>query len=348
MLALAVVVERQDWAGALRAAGQPEHDWYWIAGDPRDARPVSFFAVRSFELPERPDRAWIETLGDEEYILTLNGHRIGSNRYRAGARLDRYEVARWLTHGANRVVLELRSATAAGGFTLRVIDGGGADLLVDAPPWGVHRRYFRALFAGRSAPPESAPVLLGRSPVGRWGMPAPGPPRPLFEDLLAAPRVVPAVRFRRADEGWHRLRTKGRRRESLGRMVEFDFGAPVTGYLQLEVRGRDAATGLLRFSLEPQSAEPGPIQALATSIPVRGLWQDAVVRRFRYVDVLGLDGVTGVGVLPLVDEAIDLLGGPERPAGLLGIPPPPLRAPVEDVVRRELEGEAGLALGKGR
>ena len=68
--------------------------------------------------------------------------------------------------------------------------------------------------------------------------------------------------------------------------------------------------------LTPGIAEPGPIHALATIIPQRGLWQDAVIRQFRYVDVLGLDGVTGAGVLPMVDEAIERLGGAGEPAGL--------------------------------
>ncbi|MCB1009452.1 MAG: hypothetical protein KDB94_11230 [Acidobacteria bacterium] len=348
LLVLAIAAERLEWAGALRSWGQPERDFYWLAGDPRDPRPVAFFAVRDFGLRERPESAVAEVLGDQDYILSVNGERVGSNRYRAGADLDRYEVARWLRPGENRIVLELRSATAAGGYSFRLADGQGRDLLAEAPPWQVHKSYFRALFPGGTAPPAPEAALVGHAPVGRWGLPRPGPIRPTFEDLLAVPRVVPAVRYRQDSSAWHRLRTKGRRRESLGPRVEFDFGAPVTGYLQLEVRGREAATGLLRFSLSPGIAEPGPIHALATMIPQRGLWQDAVVRRFRYVDVLGLDGVTGAGVLPMVDDSLEALGGADESEGLLGLPAPPLRAPVEDVIRRELEGDAGLALGESR
>jgi len=348
LLVLAIAAERLEWAGALRSWGEPERDFYWLDGDPRDPRPVAFFAVRDFALPDRPARAQAEVLGDQEYILSINGERIGSNRYRAGADLDRYEVERWLRPGANRVVLELRSATAAGGFSFRLADGEDHDLLAGAPPWQVHRSYFRALFPGGAAPPAPVATLLGRAPTGRWGLPRSGPLRPTFADLLAVPRVVPAVRYRQDASAWHRLRTKGRRRESLGPRVEFDFGAPVTGYLQLEVRGREAATGLLRFSLAPGIGETGPIQALATLIPQRGIWQDAVVRHFRYVDVLGLGGVTGAGVLPLVDESLQTLGGAGEGEGLLGLPAPPLRAPVEDVIRRELEGDAGLALGESR
>jgi len=347
-LAVAVVAERLEWAGALRDRGQPERAWYWIDGDPRDPRPVAFFAVRDFELAERPEGAVAEVLGDQEYILSINGERIGSNRYRAGAALDRYEIERWLRPGDNRVVLELRSPTAAGGFTFRLTGAGGRDLLAGAAPWHIQRTYFRALFPGGAAPPAPEASLVGKAPIGRWGVPSPGPLRPAFLDLLAVPRVVPAVRYRKDASAWHRLRTKGRRKESLGPRVEFDFGAPVTGYLQLEVRGREAATGLLRFSLTPGISEPGPIHGLATIIPQRGLWQDAVARRFRYVDVLGLDGVSGAGVLPMVDEAVEILGDGGAPAGLLGIQPPPSRAPVEDVIRRELEGEASLALGEGR
>jgi len=352
-LLLIVAAERADLVGRLRAAGRPERIWLWAAGDPRDARPVAFYAVRDFALAHRPERATVEVLGDEEYILSVNGHRIGSNRYASGSRLDRYEVSRRLAEGRNRVVIELRSATAAGGFTLRLVDGEGDDLLEAAPPWEIHRSYFKSLFAGGRTPPGESPVTLGRSPLGRWGTPGLGPLRPEFEELLAAPRVVPAVRYRRLvadaqEGGWHRLRSRTRRRESLGPAVEFDFGGPVTGYLQLEVRGRAVANGLLRYSLEAGGPAAEAEQSLATTLPHRGLWQEGVARRFRFVEVLGLEGVTGAGLLPLVEDAPERLGRPIPSTGLLGILAPPLRAPVEDVIRRELERAPGLAVGEGR
>jgi len=93
--ALAIVAERSEWVRALGTGGTARA-WIWAPVELRDVRPRAFFAAREFELAAVPQRAILEVLGDEEYVAWANGWRIGSGRYRAGAPLDRYEVARYL------------------------------------------------------------------------------------------------------------------------------------------------------------------------------------------------------------------------------------------------------------
>lgn len=348
LVGAAVALERWGWVGRLRALGGPERLWIWAEGDPRDARPVAFYALRDFALERVPGRATLTVLGDEEYVVALNGHRVGSNRYRAGARLDRYEVATLLAPGANRLLVELRSATGAGGFTLRLEDGEGHALAVSGPDWSIHRAYHRALLAGGRAPAGEAPRVLGRAPLGRWGRLEAGPERPLFESVLAVDAVVRPEALRTAlDPVWAPPSPRGARGPSLGARVEFDFGAPRVGYLQLSVRGEEADSGLLRFGLEPARGDSAP-DHLVVLPRGSGLWRDSVPRRFRYVEVIGLDRLTSAGLLALADDALASLGEEGAPPSLLGIQAPPLRAPAQDVVRRELEGAAELGVGERR
>ncbi len=347
-LAAVVALERWGWAGRARTAGEPERLWIWAAGDLRDARPLVFYARRDFELSAPPTRATLTLLGDEEYVVSLNGHRVGSNRYFAGAALDRYEVAPLLAAGRNRLVVELRSATGAGGLTLRLEDGDGRALAATGPDWAIHRDFHRGLFAGGRIPPGEAPRILGRQPLGRWGAAAAGPPRPRFESLLAVDAVLRARAERRDRSGdWRRASRRGAQGPSLGPVVEFDFGVPVVGYLQLTVRGVESDAALLRFGLEPTDGGPGH-DALALTARGAGVWQDALPRRFRYVEVSGLERVTSAGVLPLVESAPDVLGGDRAQPTPFGVAPPPLRTPVEDEIRRQLERAPGLGIGEAR
>jgi hypothetical protein len=347
--AAAVALERARWIGELRTAGEPERVWIWAAGDPRDARPTAFYARSDFRLTALPGVAVLTLIGDAEYIASLNGHRIGSNRYRAGAPLDRYDVAGLLVTGRNRLLVELRSPTGAGGLTARLEDGAGEVLAATGPDWAIHREFHRSLLAGGRAPDGERPVVLGRAPLGRWGKLTVGPPRPLFESLLAVDAVVRATGVRAGRTGpWDRPSPRVARGPSLGPLVQFDFGGPVYGYLQLTLRGREADAGLLRFALDATDAGlPGT--ELAVAAREAGVWQDSLPRRFRQVEVAGLEGVTSAGLLPLAERAAGLVDGdPGRQPSLFGVESPPLRAPAQDVIRRELESAAELGVGKDR
>src|SRR6188768_621263 len=72
--------------------------WIWVERERTDRSPAAFYAVRDFFLDEVPDRARLLALADPEYVLTLNGKRIGAGQYvpmDSGppvAKLDAYEV----------------------------------------------------------------------------------------------------------------------------------------------------------------------------------------------------------------------------------------------------------------
>ena len=95
-----------------------------------------------------------------------------------------------------------------------------------------------------------------------------------------------------------------------------------------------------------ESYEPSELVITAREA---GVWQDVLPRRFRWVEVEGLEGVTSAGVLPLVASAPATLGGDfgAQPS-LLGVESPQLRAPAQDVIRRELEGAPGVGVGEPR
>ena len=129
-------------------SGQPsgEAEWIWIRGSDRWSGPRTFYVVRDFDLEAVPDRAVFAAMGDEEYVLYLNGQRVGSNRYTAGAAFDRFEVAPLLRPGRNRIATLLRSTYAHGGFlaTLR-LDDASEPIVVTDERWSVSRRRLAAL-----------------------------------------------------------------------------------------------------------------------------------------------------------------------------------------------------------
>src|SRR5215470_15688070 len=58
--------------------------WIWVAHDRRQAQPLAFYAVRDFSLAVPPPRARLLALGDHEYVLDLNGKRVGAGCWRPG------------------------------------------------------------------------------------------------------------------------------------------------------------------------------------------------------------------------------------------------------------------------
>lgn len=339
--------------GAVRDAPT----WIWRDHDLRHIQAAGFYAMKEFDLVAAPAEAEIRILGDAEYLLLLNGVRIGSNRYVSGAPFDRYRVERWLAPGRNRLVIELRSPSGAGGLWCE-LRAGGQQLVRSDGSWTLFETNWRGLFGDRPMPPGARPRLLGRSPLGRWGAPGPGPERPTFESVLAAPEPVPAAAFRvsGSNDPWQPSTDRGRRPPSLGPLVEFDFGVERSGYLQLSYREAPGRRGapqpsavLLAFGDEPLGALPWSAQALFQPISGAGLYQDSTLRRFRYVAVAGLPGLFKAEVLTTTAEAWPALAPRSgTAAGILGVRPPPSSAPVEHEVWRELERTARGAVRERR
>ena len=351
---LAVVEVRHRTVAFGTRADRDAPVWIWRDHDLRHVQAAGFYAVKEFDLVAAPAEAEVEILGDSEYILLLNGTRVGSNRFRSGAALDRYRVENLLSPGRNRIVVESRSPTGAGGLRCE-LRAGGQQLVRSDGSWTLYETNWRGIFGDRPLVPGLPARLLGRSPLGRWGSPSVGSERPTFESVLADPEPVSARRVRSLADGGPFKRSAGRNRRpaSYGDLVEFDFGGEVTGYLQLVYReegGRtseDPSAVLLRFGDEPVAELPFRADAIFQPIRGAGLYQDAVLRKFRYVAVAALPGVFGAEVLLVQPAAWSALAPSATPdAGILGVPPPPSGATVENEVWRKLERAPRVAVGK--
>jgi hypothetical protein len=360
-LALATHAVRAVRARSSLATGAAE--WIWKPLGRSESSPLAFCLVRDFYLDPLPARVRLLVSADEEYVLYLNGRRIGSGRYagasgtpgtpgtpgRRGTRLDSYEVEEQLTPGVNRLEAEVRSGRGAGGFLLALLDGAdGRALLGTDERWRVYQRYHPFLLRGLV--PLSPKLQLGTGedvyswglpPLGRWGVPQPGPARPLFPDLTDGRPPLPAIRLVLSDPPAPGLPPVAR--------TVFDFGREVTGYLTLELTPDPVQrAGLLYTGVSGVPAVPGArADGAIITIPGRNGWEAACPRRFRYALVVGLAPLAA-RVLPMNESADPgaLLArglGPAGSVGVLGITPPALRTPVEDEVWRKFQRVPGVA-----
>lgn len=343
-----------------RTAPTGRAEWIWADLGRAEIAPVAFYAARDFDLGDLPPaRARLLAVADEEYVLYLNGRRVGSDRCAPGPvaapPLDAYEVGPLLLPGANRLVAELRSGRSEGGFLASLVDtGSGRPLVATDPSWKVFRHAHPGLLRGTMLLTEAVgwgEAKAARSwslpPTGRWGMPRlpSGPPRPTFAALTGDLQPMPGATAAPGDL------------VRLDRRQVFDWGREVEGYLTLELAPADRpGVGLLLAG--PTAANPLALPMGAAAAPVivaprATEWEDALPRRFRYAVVVGMERVLGARVTPLDPRAAGaatLVAG-DRPAeedgkgvpGVLGLSPPPLRSPVEDEVRREVERLPGVA-----
>lgn len=330
-------------------------EWIWVERSRIDRSPSAFYAVRDFELDAPPSRARLMILADPEYILTLNGKRIGAGRYPPGApeaRLDVYEVGDLLLPGGNRLIVELRSDRGAGGLLVALQDADGRTLVRSDGEWRIVKRHHLGLIrgwlplgsGGAESGLESEPAFRwGLPPTGRWGEPTVGPVRPRLLELirdqpLAATRVaVPRIPLLPPTSARY--------------LALFDFGREVTGYLTLQMQAGD---GLRKALLYTGSEPPDPLvqrpAGAVLALTGRRSWMDSQPRRFRYALVVG-DRPAAARVLPVDPKAADGLfaeGNERKVEGVFGIDPPRLRTPVEDEVWRELQSVPGVGRRKDR
>jgi len=284
-------------------------EWIWAPEPGPDDGPAAYFLGRDFSLDFRPDAAQVVILADEEYFLFVNGSMVGANRYSGGAPLDLYDVAHLLAPGLNRVVVEARSSRGIGAviFSLEASGEGQLAQIVSDSTWRVMSRRDEAL---KPEPwpgaPERTAKVWGGPPVGRWGVPLKAVKRPSAERLLPGLDAVPAqwVRpgpgsgpFLEMDPPWPRHPYR------LGHWVTFDWGREVTGYLSVRFSNRSQPVGLV-FIGDEGPPNPGIDSPNAFVIPTDGRtqWTDSTPRTFRWVTIVGTDGIGGARVLP-IDEA---------------------------------------------
>ncbi len=328
---------------AIRARSLPTAgaQWIWKPLDHLDHNPTAFYAIRDFDLGSPPARARLLVTADEEYVLTLNGKRIGAGAFEPGAPLDVYEVGPLLLPGGNRLLVELRSGRGMGGLLASLADETtGRQLVGTDENWRIFSRHELGLVRGWLPLGGGDPALpWGYPPIGRWGGPKVGSPRPLLADVAAdAGPPLPAIAMRPfplpAGMG------EGR---PPGSPILFDWGRTVEGFLTLELPpGKDLGAALLfTGEIDP----PDPLSARPTAsvliLPGRHDWLDARPRRFRYALLVGLERPAAAMVLPVPPGSVR----PPRPVRdrVFGIQGPPLRTPVEDEVWSKLQSFAGVA-----
>jgi hypothetical protein len=331
-LGLALVARVLPALGARLASPTKAAQWIWEGRDRRDVSPAAFYAVRDFDLETVPERARVLVTADEEYILSLNGRRIGAGSWEPGAPLDVYEVGPLLQPGPNRLLAEVRSGRGTGGFILRLEDGDGRQLVGTDERWSIVHQHHPGLVRGwlpLERKPEEPPNLptsepafcWGLPPTGAWGRPVPGAPRPLLFDLVSG-SAIPAVTARSA----------GFKRGPPEQL--FDWGRQVAGYVAIDV---PAATEMQIGLLYTGDAPPDPHRdrpaAPVLVMPRQRVWRAARPGRFRYALLVGIANPQGAGVQP-IDPAVlpRLLPEAHTLKGVFGLSPPPLRTPVEDKV----------------
>lgn len=352
------------WAHGSPAMGA---EWIWTEGRlPRYTGPRAFYAYRDFEVSEASPETELRILADEEYLAYLDGRRIGSNVYRAEAPLDRYRVGDLLDPGRHRLAVVLRSGRGAGGLLLSLVDAETERVLLKTDSsWRTLEHFHPGVLEGWLPMSQGAPaVSWGPPPTGRWGRVELGPVHPRFDDvagdLWSRRALLPQRRASAAPgrEGWEPV-LGGPDADAgglLGPVSRFDWGEEVTGYLVVEQAnplGLPVGLGYvdldadLASGVRPAMAMPADVEIVF--VPGAALWRDAVPRRFRTLRLLGLPALRGVWVEPVPEGALENLPEPPPtvPPGVLGLEPPPLRTPVEDEVRRELERVPGLVGGEG-
>lgn len=329
-----------------RGDGTGEAEWIWLDGDWRRPRPAVFFAVADLTLAEVPERASLVVVGDEEYVATVNGWAVGSGRYHQGSPGGRHALDGVLRPGGNRVVVELRSLHGSGGFLAWVeTEAGGRRRVPTGPSWRLFRAFEPGIVEGwRPLGEGEAPLRWGRPPIARWREvafpttasaalvgPSTAPPLPAARGRSLAPPM-----------DWRPDWSERSFSPALWSAIQLEWESELEGYLEIRFLDREGGEGMVFLAGGDALPDPRlPATALIARAPGQAVWRDAVARRFRraLVAVKGRP-IAAVVWRAAMDPAADR---PGPRAGILGVEPPPLRSPVEDKIRRELEGFADLA-----
>ncbi|HEY3567459.1 MAG TPA: hypothetical protein VGP73_05950 [Thermoanaerobaculia bacterium] len=332
-LAVAVLAVGAHLRPVLRARSLPTAaaQWIWKPVDHLDHNPTAFYAARDFDLASPPARARLMITADEEYVVTLNGKRIGAGAFERGAPLDVYEVGPLLLPGGNRLLVELRSSDGTGGLLASLVDEAtGRQIVGTGGEWRILPSHQLGLPRGWTPIGGGEPAFVwGYPPVGRWGRPRVGAPRPLLDQEMVPPLPAASMLPLSLPAGLSEGRPPGS-------PLLYDWGRTVEGILTLEVPpSKDLGMALLFTGETP----PDPLAARPTAsvlvMPGAPEWLDARPRRFRYALLVGLKRPAAATVRPGPREQ----ARPPRQIEdkVFGIQGPPLRTPVEDEVWSKLQ-----------
>jgi hypothetical protein len=325
--------------------------WIWAAGAAPAAEPVAFYAVGEFELDavaldavalDAVAPGSISIAADEAYDLSLNGEALGSNSYRPGMAIDRYQVGDLVRPGRNRITVGLRSGRGAGGL-LASLSIAGRTVAATGGDWRIFRRERRELFDPDSPlAGGEAPKVWQRPPTGRWRLrPAESDrPLPFVHRRGPAPNRFPVrVRIFRRDTTWKLLRRRQLRLPVRHPQVLLDWGREVTGFLCFRLESSAAAPALAYFGSEPPNPKLRPADEVLIFAAGQTAWRDAHARRFRFALLVGVPPLGRVRAWK-VDPALaaELAPPPPEPDGVFGVRPPERRSAVEEEVWQRLGG----------
>jgi len=339
-----------DWAWRQWVCPTRGAAWIWDPGARAGTAPETFLAVRDFELAFPPIEARLFAQGDEEAHVYLNGEPILLYRYHENDPLAVVDVADRLLPGANRIVVELRSAQGMGGLLLSLETEGREEIWVGTDgEWRiVHSLGPTTLETGAALPESEAARVLSLPPAGRWGRPRAGPARAQLRALLLQQEGIPPHRAR--SEILTRWTTLGRVADwetpQVGRKVVFDWGKEVTGYLNFSFSLTREARGLYFAGRGPKDPEFSAPTGWFEKLDGTRTWTATEPRAFRYVTVVSTAPLNGARVF-LADTrqtGVRVADGPVE--GVFGLEPVPLPTPAENEIRRELQSLEGLAGGE--
>jgi hypothetical protein len=292
--------------------------WIWAEGALEKSEPLAFYAVRDFELDTPPPRASVRIVADEAYILYVNGRRVGSGAWYAGAPLDTYPLDLLLRPGWNRVAVELRSGRGAGGLLCAVFgEDERAPLIATDGSWSIVRDA-TGVVDGLSVSDRSPALVWQSPPTGGWGVPRLGPRRPLYDDAVlgAADQLEAEVLA-----PW----TEPRPTTEAGAPVVNDFGRTVSGYVLLN--GLAAVPRHLRIEVGLERIGGESLDVLLADN--QASWSSAEVRTLRYVGSPYLPEGATLGLVEVEPEiaALDAERSALRRRGVFGVDPPGRDAP---------------------
>lgn len=324
--------------------------WIWAPGPLSRPglgrlRPTAFFLARDFTLDEPPEAATLALLADENYVLWVNGRRVGSGGY--DGRADVYPLADWLEPGPNRLTVELRSASGAGGL-LAGLEVDGRVLLRSDESWRVVRDADAGLLRGWRALAELSaerPLAWSTSPTGHWwpenavdAMPTAWP----SQGLRPAPLCPAQLRHTSAQASWTPIAPSAECRiDRVGELSLWDFGREVEGFLEIGLDPADPAhPGLLFVTAdEPKgNLRARRPDAIVLRPPGAWLWTDAHARRFRYVALIGSAPYQFVRLLPVDGDQARAFAPPPPPDGVFGLKVPDGTSRLEEEIWTRLEG----------
>jgi len=328
-------------AGELVASQRGTAQWIWGQEFSHSARPVAFWAVRDVEFEHQPRAAELRIVADEAYLLWVNGWWVGSGTYRQHAAPDVWRVGPLLQPGANRLRVELRSERGAGGLWVE-LEAEGQLAAVSDRDWRIFDHREVAVEGGWGDLTGGQPVVVwGAPPRGRWRFEAAGEGLPVPR-WGSAHRAVRSRRSRAPYESspWHQPPSPGRRLPKAGRILLYDFGAPVDGYAELRLPRAGGETALVYYGLDqPPDLERDRPQELVIPLAGARSWRSPTARRFRWLLVVGMELRQPAWVAPLDPLREGRLGTLQSlPEGVFGLAPTRHRSRLEEALWDRLTG----------